>query len=180
MHGPVAGAGQLGHQRALADDRQVRPGAVERLGVEQLVLDPDDLRAQAAQHPAAYDAVRLGRRGLVEHRGRGRAPVDQQRVAVLVAQADPADVARLGVDVLVEVEPPEDQPLVGGVELRDPPGGLEDHGVALDQAALVAEPAAAVALPGQLLGSPGRHPELHVDPVDDGLLTGDLVLDELI
>ena len=52
VHRPVAGAGQLGHQRALADDRQVGLG----LGVEQLVLDPDDLRAGAAQHPAAYDA----------------------------------------------------------------------------------------------------------------------------
>ena len=175
MHGAVAGAGQLRHQRALADDREVRLG----LGVEQLVLDPDDLRAQAAQHPTAYDAVRLGRRGLVEDRGRGRAPVDQQRVTVLVAQADPADVARLRVQVVAEVEAAEDQPLVRGVELRDPLGGLEHHGVALDQATLVAEPAAPVALAGQLLRSLRRRRELDVDLVDEGLLAGDLVLDEL-
>ena len=43
---------------------------------------PTTVGAGAAQHPAAYDALRLGRGGLVEHRGRGRAPVDQQRVAV--------------------------------------------------------------------------------------------------
>ena len=56
---------------------------------------PTTLRTRRAQHPAAYDLARLGRGRLVEHRGRGRAPVDEQRVAVLVAQADPADVARL-------------------------------------------------------------------------------------
>ena len=40
-----------------------------------------------------------------------------------------------------------------GVELRDPARGLEDHRVPLDEAALVAQPAAVVALPGQLLGA---------------------------
>src|SRR3712207_6971821 len=44
-----------------SDDRQVQPGLLERLGVEQLVLDADHLRAGAAEHPAADHRVRLGR-----------------------------------------------------------------------------------------------------------------------
>ena len=78
VHRPVAGPGQLGHQRALADDRQVGLG----LGVEQLVLHADHRGPGAAQHPTAYDVLRLGGGGLVEHGGGRRAPVDQQRVAV--------------------------------------------------------------------------------------------------
>ena len=150
VHRAVAGAGELGHQRALADDRQVGAG----LGVEQLVLDADDRGAGAAQHAAAYDVLRVGGRGLVEHRGRGRAPVDQQRVVVVVAQADPADVARVGVELRPQVETPEHQPLVGGVELGDPLGGLEHHRVALDEPALVAQPAAVVTLRGPAAGRP--------------------------
>ena len=43
VHRAVAGPGELRHQRALADDRQVGLG----LGVEQVVLDADDLAAPA-------------------------------------------------------------------------------------------------------------------------------------
>ena len=179
VHRPVASARELRHQRALADDRQVGAGALQRLGVEQLVLHADDLRPDAAQHPAAYDGVRLGRGRLVEHRGGRRAPVDQQRVAVGVAQPDPADVARLGVDVGVQVEAAEDQPLVGSVELGDAARRLEDHGVALDQAALVPEVGATVALLGKRLGLPGGGVELDVHPVHERLLGCDLPLDQL-
>ena len=74
----------------------------------------------------------------------------------------------------VEVEPAEDEALVGGVELGDPLGRLEDHRVALDEPALVPEPAAAVALGGELLGAAGARLELDVDAVDVLLLGGDL------
>ena len=174
VHRAVAGAGELRHQRALADDRQVGLGLV----VEQLVLDADDGAVQRAQHPAAYDALR-GRGGrLVEHGGGRRAPVDQQHVALGVADADAPDVARQHVDGRVEVEPAEDQPLVGGVELGDPLGGLEDHRVALDETALVLQLAALVPLGGQRLGVLGGRVELDVDLVDVVLLRRDLpVLD---
>ena len=150
VHGAVAGAGELRHQRALTDDRQVAPG----LGVEQLVLDADDLGSGTAQHAAAYDVLGVGGGRLVEHRGRGRAPVDQQGVVVVVAQADAADVARVGVELGPQVETPEHQALVGGVELRHPLGGLEDHRVALDETALVAQTAPVVTFAGQLLQRP--------------------------
>jgi len=86
-------ARELRHQGALADDRQLGLDLV----VEQLVLDADHLRTLAAQHAAAHDVPRLGRGGLVEHRGGGCPPVDQQRVVVVVAQADAADVPGRGV-----------------------------------------------------------------------------------
>ena len=141
---------------------------------------PTTVGPGAAQHPAAYDVVRLGRGRLVEHGGRGRPPVDQQRVAVVVAQADPADVARLGVELGAQVEAAEDQALVGGVELGDPLRGLEDHGVALDEAALVAEPAAARAPPGPAAARPrADFSQLDVHPVHERLLGSDLPLDQL-
>ena len=176
VHRPVAGPRELRHQGALADDRQVGLDAV----VEQLVLDAEHPCAAAAQHPAAYDVVRGGGGGLVEHRGSRCPPVDQQRLALGVAQPDPADVARLGVALGAQVEPAEDQSLVGGVELGDAACGLEDHGVALDEAALVLEPAAAVALARQRLRRLGGVAQLDVDAVDEGLLVRDLALGEVI
>jgi hypothetical protein len=176
VHRAVAGAGQLGHQGALADDRQPVGGGV--VGVEEVVLHGGHPGPGATQHASSYDALGVRRGRLVEH-GRGRrAPVDQHRVAVLVTQADPADVARpvaLG-DGVVEVEPPEHQTLVGGVEGRDPLRRLEHHRVALDETALVSEAAAAVALLGERLGVLGRQLELPVDAVDELLLGGDLLL----
>ena len=68
---------------------------------------------------------------------------------------------------------------MGGVELGDPTRGLEHHGVALDETALVAEPAAAVALPGQRLRRRGGTLELDVHAVHNGLLVRDLALREV-
>ena len=68
---------------------------------------------------------------------------------------------------------------MGGVELGDPLRGLEDHGVALDEAALVAQPAALVTLLGELPRGLGRHLQLLVDPVHERLLASDLALDQL-
>ena len=86
VHRAVARAGQLGQQRTFAHDGQrLRRGV---LRVEQVVLDAEHVHALAAQDPAAYDALRVGQRGLVEHGRRRGAPVDQHHVVVLVAQAD--------------------------------------------------------------------------------------------
>ena len=172
VHRPVPRTRQLGHQRTLADDRQVTVGRV----VEQLVLDPDHPGAGAPQHAPAYDVVRVGGGGLVEHRGGGCAPVDQHGVPVVVAETDPADVPRLGIDLVAQVEATENESLVGGVELRDPLRGLEDHGVALDETALVAQAAASVALAGKRLRGPGGLLELAVDAVHELLLASDLPL----
>jgi hypothetical protein len=98
---------------------------------------------------------------------------------VLVAQPDPADVARLAVDAVLQVEAAEDQPFVRGVELRDPARGLEDHGVALDQATLVTQLAAVLPLPSQLLRVASGLLQLEVDPVDEGLLGLDLPLNQI-
>ncbi len=69
---------------------------------------------------------------------------------------------------------------MGGVELGQPPGRLEDHRVALDETALVTEPAAVVTLAGQLLGGGAGPFELAVHAVDELLLARDLALDELL
>ena len=99
---------------------------------------------------------------------------------LLVAQPDPADVARLAVDHALEVEAAEDQALVRGVELRDPARGLVDHRVPLDQAALVAQLPAVLALAGQLLRVAGGLLQLEVDPVDERLLGVNLLFDQLV
>ena len=72
--------------------------------------------------------IGLGRGGAVERLGGRGAPVDHQRLVVLVAHADAADVADLAVGA---VEPAEDQALVLGVEDGEPLGGLEGEDVAL-------------------------------------------------
>ena len=81
---------------------------------------------------------------------------------------------------MLQVEAAEDQPLVGGVELRDPLRGLVDHRVALDEAALVPELAAVLALAGQLPCVAGGLLQLEVDPVDERLLCFYLLLDQLV
>ena len=174
VHRTVARARQLGHEGTLAHDRQV--GA--RLGVEQVVLDPDHRAARAAQDATAYDALGLRCGGLVEDRSRGGAPVDEQGVAVAVAQADATDVAR-GLGGVLQVEAAEDQALVGGVEVGDASRRLEDHGVALDEPALVSEPGAPVALTGQRLGVARGRLQLAVDDVDERLLVRGLARHEI-
>ena len=150
VHRAVTGAGELGQQRTLADDRQARGRRV--VGVEQVVLDAEHALTTAAQDPPPDHTEGVGLRGLVEHRSGRRPPVDQHHVVVLVAQADPADVAPHVADLGAHVEAAEDQPLVGGVQGGHPAGSLEDHGVALHQAALVADPAPLEAFLGERAG----------------------------
>jgi len=137
VHARVTGSGQLRHQRAFSDHHHVVRG---RIRVQEVVLEADHPRTAGAEHPPAYDTGRLGGRGLVEDGCCRRAPVDQQYVAVGVTEPDPSDVAGFTGD---EVEPAEHQALVRGVQGGDALGGLEDHGVALDQPALVSQPTAA-------------------------------------
>jgi hypothetical protein len=128
----------------------------------------------AAQDPPAYDALWVCLCRLVEHRCRGSAPVDQQHVVVVVAQSDPADVARDVADLRAHVEASEDQALVGGVQGRHPAGRLEDHGVALDEATLVPDPAAGEPLGRQRLRRQSSLLHLAVHGVDVVLLDRDL------
>ena len=150
------------------------------LGVEQVVLDTEHVHALAAQDPAPDHALRIGLRGLVEDGGCGRTPVDEQHVVVLVAQPDAPDVAGLVAHLVAQVEPAEDEPLVGGVEGGHPPRSLEDHRVTLDQAALVADATTLEPFTRQLLGRQRRLLELGVDGVDVLLLARDLARGHVI
>ena len=183
-HAGAAGAGQRRHQRAVADHHEV----LGRLRHHQVVLDPDDVRALAPQHPAAQHAHRLDRGGAVERRRGRRAPVDDQRLVLVVAHTEPADVAHLALggavaaDVVLEVEPAEHQALVLRLEGGAAPVGAEHQRIALEQPGdlLVADVAGAVGpAAGQALGLDQRDPggrlgQLVVHAVDVGLLDGDL------
>ena len=165
-----------------------------RLGDHEVVLDADDVGPLAAQDAAAQDAHRFDGGRAVERRRSGRSPVDDQRLVVVVTDAEPADVAdlalRVALDVglrrVVDVEAAEDQPLVLALQGVAPARSVEDQGVALEQ-------------PGQLLVASGTHPvrtpageavgldetgagprldQLRVDEVHVGLFDGDLVSDE--
>ena len=138
-HPRPPGTLQRGHQRALADDHQLVVG----VRLEQVVLDADDDVVAAAQHAPADDVHRVGRGGAVERFGGSGPPVDHQRLVVVVADADPADVADLAVGV---VEAAEDQALVFCVEFGEPAGRLEGEGVPLEQRrpVLLAQPRLAV------------------------------------
>src|SRR5690606_5765089 len=81
---------------------------VQALQVEDLVVQPDDLAVPEVQVAAAREGAGVAGGGGVERAGRGRAPVDQDRLAVLVAEADAADV--VGVAGTVGVRPVVDAP----------------------------------------------------------------------
>ena len=121
-HAPGPLGGECRHQRGLA--LQLQPVGVEELGVEHLVVDPDDLAALAGQVAARERTERCRRGGLVERSRLRHPPVEQQRLQVVVAQADPPDVAvgRLAVSPprrcrLAQREPAEGEPLVDVAQL---------------------------------------------------------------
>ena len=184
-HLAAAAAGEGGDECAVADDDDV----VGRLGHHEVVLDADDRRALAPQDPAPDDAHRVDRGRPVERGGRGRAPVDDERLVLVVADAEPADVADLAVGrggpLGTEVEAAEDQPLVLLLDHRASARRGVDEGVALEEPGhlLVAHVAGAVgAAPGQAVGldigrAQARLGQLGVDPVDVRLLAGELTGD---
>ena len=126
---PAALAADGGEEGAVADDHGARQ-VVDAGRVEQLVVEPDHRRAPAADRAAPDDAERRGRGGPVERRRRGGAPVDDDRLLLLGAQAEPAQVQHLAVGV---VEAAEHQPLAGEVEVGAPGGGGQRLHVALVQ-----------------------------------------------
>ncbi|WP_370639677.1 hypothetical protein [Allobranchiibius sp. GilTou73] len=173
-HPAAPRAAEGGHQGAVADDDH----PLGRLGDHQVVLDPEHQGVAATQHAAAYDAVRVDRGGAVERRRRGSAPVDDQRLVLVVAHAQPADVP----DLVLQVQASEDQAFVLGLQRLAPTAGVEHqrvpleeagHLVVADRAAAVAEPAAeALGLhePRALAGLA----ELDVDAIDMLLFVRDL------
>ena len=78
---------------------------VDRVEVEDLVLDRDDVAAARDEVPTAQDAVGLRARRAVERLRGGRAPVGEEGVVRLVAQTDATDVT---VAAVGEIEPTED------------------------------------------------------------------------
>ena len=178
-HGVPTGPAQRGHQGAFADHHELAVGV---LTVQQVVLDADHGHALAAQHATPDHLHRVGRGGPVERLRRPRAPVDHQRLVLLVADADPTDVADLAVRA---VEPAEDQALVLGVQHGQPLSRLEREDVALVQAGavLLANVGATVrrveraARSGDLLSGSGGFGESGVHQIHVRLLDGQLALD---
>ncbi len=113
-HAAGALAAEGGQQRGLADETAVDP-AVDAVAVEveHLVVDADDRTALGPQVAAADQRAGVGRGGGVEGPGGGGPPVDQDRLVLLVAQPDPADVEGLFEDVVdaAEAQPPRSTPL---------------------------------------------------------------------
>ncbi len=184
-HLAAAAAGEGGDECAVAHDDDV----VGRLGHHEVVLDADDGGAFAPQDPAPHDAHRVDRGRPVERGGRGRAPVDDEGLVLVVADAEPADVADLAVGrrgpLGTEVEAAEDQPLVLLLDHRASARRGVHEGIALEEPGhlLVAHVAGAVgAAPGQAVGldvgrAQARLGQLGVDPVDVRLLAGELTGD---
>ncbi len=180
-HLPAAAAREGGDEGAVPDDDEV----VGCLRDHEVVLDADDLGAAAAQHPAADDTHRVDRRRPVERGGGRGSPVDDERLVVVVAHPEPADVADLALGarpVGLEVEAAEDEPFVLLVDARAAAGRGVDERVALEEAGhlLVAHVAHAVGpAAGEAVGldmgrALGGLRQLGVDTVDVGLLEGDL------
>jgi hypothetical protein len=107
-------AGREGGQQGRLAAEPVALGVAQRLQVEDVVLDAQDLPAPGPEMAAAHHPVAVGPGGPVERLGRGGAPVDQQRLAVVVEQPEAADVQ---VAAVGPVQPPEAQPVLGRGQL---------------------------------------------------------------
>jgi len=181
-HLPTAAAGESSHERPITHDDEVF-GCLRH---HEVVLDADDPRARATQDPAPQDTHRLHWRGSIEGRRGGCAPVDDQRLVVVVPDPEPTDVAHLALPglrvLLAEVQPPEDEPFVLLLEGRAPTCRGIHEGVALEETGhlLVTDiPRAIGAAAGQTLGGDAGGPgvglgQLRIHPVDVGLLSGHL------
>ncbi len=91
---------------------------------------------------SAHDAHGVVGQGPIEGFGRRRAPIDDQRVAVLVSNGHSTHVEAAAVG---EVEAPDEQAVLGDVERSQPVAGVRDGAVALEQR-----------LRTPALGEPGR------------------------
>ena len=134
-------------------------GAVDGGAVERLVRDVRQPPALGAVAAPLRDALRVGRRRRVERPGRGRLPVDDERLAVVVVHPAAADVQRPG--RRVERQAAEAEPALGVLERARAPlrPGLHRHRRELGR--------------HHVAGAPERRAHLleaHVSVVDVGLL----------
>src|SRR5699024_5836874 len=117
IHVAVPGPRQDGQERAFTENDHVGRSV---FGVEEIVFDAHDTSSAGWKDATTYCIQRLGGGGLIKH-GRGRcAPIDQQDIAVGVADTDPADVAGFSI---AHIEPAEHKPVVGGVQCGDAAAG---------------------------------------------------------
>ena len=138
---PAGAAGREGGQQGRLAAEALALGVAQRVQVEHVVLDPEDLAAAGPQVPAADHAAGGGPGRPVERLGRGSAPVHQQRFAVVVEQPHPPDVQMAAVG---PVEAAEAQAVLGRGQLGQPPAVPGHEGVPVHPgldvaAALVAE-----------------------------------------
>lgn len=107
--------GERGEQSALADEAVLVARPAPR-AVERLVVHAGDPLPRGPHVPTPGETLRLARRRGVEGAGAVGAPVQDERVGVAVGRGDPdaPDTAR---DALDRVEPAEDQPAPGALEL---------------------------------------------------------------
>jgi hypothetical protein len=131
-HATRAVAFERREQRALAGDVETFVG--DCFGVEDFVVETDDVAALAGdQVAAAHDVHRGNRGGSVKRFGHRRPPVDDERGVLLIFDGQPTHVpagAPFAVGRL-HVEAPEDERRIADVEVREPPLGDVPCDVAL-------------------------------------------------
>ena len=113
-----------GQERALAHHRE--PGLLGGVGVEHLVVEPEQAAAPGLEVAAPGDAHGVDGGRAVERLGDRGPPVDDQRHEVVVVHRDAADVERavgLVGGLREHVEAPEAQRGVADVEARRAGGG---------------------------------------------------------
>jgi hypothetical protein len=164
-HASGAGAAERVEQRGFAHEDEPVVGGVR--GVEELVLEVDDLPVLRQDVPPPDDPQRVGRRGPVERLGGGGPPVGDQRLVVGVIDGDSSDVVG---DALRGVDPSEDQWFIADLQMLHPAQAALDDGVALRSG----RRAVGHRLRGDALSAPLHLLEPLVRVVDQLLLFGDL------
>ena len=137
---------ERGHERALA--HEVEPGLASAAPTSKTSSSsPTSSPCSPTEVASAHDAHGVVGQRPVERLGRGRAPVDHERVAVLVSDGQATDVEAAAVG---EVEATDEQAVLRDVERGQPVAGVGDGAVALEQrlrAPGLGEPRAVPAMP---------------------------------
>ena len=161
---------ERGHERTLAHELQ--PGVAGGGDVEDFVVERGQLALPPTEVASPHDAHGVLRQGSVERLRRGRPPVDDERVAVLVGNGQAAHVEA---GAIGEVEATDEQTVLCDVERGQPVAGVGDGAVALEQCLRAPAPGE----PGRAGHALGRSPHGH-DPVVGGIEVGALAAELIV
>ena len=128
-HPGATAAAQRCHERTLAEYDEV----IGCVGDHEVVLGADDPVVATTQHASSQHVLRIDGGGPIERGGSRGAPVDDQRLVVVIAHTEAADVTHLTTVGVLEVETAEHESLMLAFEVETALAGAEHEGVTREE-----------------------------------------------